>query len=811
MVQRLLFLCCILSSLGLSAQKKSLTPLKSNADIVVDGYLTDSIWQHAPEATDFVMLSPGDGEAIPEEFETTVKIYYTNEAICFGLIMKDPHPDSILQQVTVRDDMNQNHDWLAVAINPFNDGQNDFTFFVSAAGTQADSRTTANGEDYSINSIWYSEVRITDEGWVCEMKIPYISLRFPSELQKDWGFNMIRSIRRSREEYSWNYIDRGSGYSWEYQAGLLTNIRDIDPPIRLSLMPYASSYLDNFKGVTNYNFNAGMDLKYGINESFTLDATLIPDFGQVAFDQQVLNLSPFEIQFQENRQFFNEGTELFNLGDLFYSRRIGGAPENITGQKLNNESNDSTDRSDITIRTDFTKLLNATKISGRTNGNLGIGFLNAITDNNYSTIDSAGSVSQQLLEPLTNYNILVLDQRFNRNSSVSLINTNVIRDGEYTDANVAAILASIYTKSGQYRVDAQFKRSDRFLQNDGGTQSGEQYYLRFGDVDGQWRWATRQEVISDDYDPKDLGFLPRNNLIRNYSELEFLTFKPCGYFNRTSYSLFSVYSMLYDNQSFEEFYLGLNTFFLLRDFTGTGIRLRLKPGETYDYFEPRVPGMRFNKPMNFAVIYFLSTDYRKPFALDIDLGYDRFPEWNRNYYNINIEPRVRLGDHFFIIPQLTFDLTYNDHGFAAKPDSDPIFGRRDRKDIVALIDGRYAFNPKASLGLRLRHYWSRVNYKEYFDLSNSGDLIARDQDENYDAVLNALNLDLRFSWWFAPASEMVILYRVQLSDGANMIQDNYFQNLNTAFNLPVQNNLSIRLTYFLDYDRTRRQLRGERN
>lgn len=797
----------LFASLSAKAQKKSLEPLKTDASAEVDGYLTDSIWAYAPEATDFVMLSPGSGEAIPKTFETTVKVFYTNEAIYFGLTMKDPSPDSILNQVTERDDINQNHDWLAVAINPFNDGQNDFTFFVTSAGTQGDSRTTANGEDYSINSIWYSEVRITENGWVCEMKIPYISLRFPNELQKDWGFNVIRSIRRSREEYSWNYIDRRSGYSWEYQAGLLKNMRDIDPPIRLSLMPYASSYVDNYRGTTNYEFNAGMDLKYGLNESFTLDATLIPDFGQVAFDNQVLNLSPFEIQFQENRQFFNEGTELFSLGDLFYSRRIGGAPENINNQDLS--GNDSLD---VTVQTEFTRLLNATKISGRTSGNLGFGFLNAITDNNYSTIDSAGRQFRQLLEPLTNYNVFVLDQRFNRNSSVSFINTNVIRNGRYTDANVAGLLASVFTKSGQFRIDAQLKRSDQFF-TDGSTNSGEQYYLRFGDVDGNWRWAVRQDIISDDYNPNDLGFLPRNNMVRNYSEIEYGTFKPSGPFNRTSFTLFSVHSMLYSNQRFEEFYLGFNSFFLLRDFTGTGVRLRLRPQESYDYFEPRIPGAYFRKPVNFAFVYFISTDYRKPLALNVDLSYDRTPEWTRDHYTVEIEPRIRLGDHFFMIPNVTFDLFYRDRGFAGQPCSscNPVFGERDIRNITALIEGRYAFNPVSSLGIRLRHYWSRVQFSQYYDLQSDGYLSERSANDNFDLFFNAINMDLRYSWWFAPASEMVILYRVALSNNGNSnIPADYFQNINQAFNASVQNNLSIRLSYFLDYHQTRNQLNGRR-
>lgn len=805
MMRRFGFLFCSLFVFGLHAQKKSIEPLKTDASIVVDGILNDSIWEYASEATDFVMLSPGSGDAIPSEFETRVKVFYTDEAIYFGLIMKDPSPDSILTQVTRRDDVNQNHDWLAVALNPFNDGQNDFTFFVTAAGTQGDSRTTANGEDFSINSIWYSAVQITADGWICEMKIPYISLRFPNELQKDWGFNVIRSIRRSRSDYSWNYIDRASGYSWEFQAGLLSNMREINAPIRLSLMPYASTYADNFKGNTNFDFNAGMDLKYGINESFTLDATLIPDFGQVAFDNQFLNLSPFEIQFEENRQFFNEGTELFSIGDLFYSRRIGGAPRNITNQDLS--GNDS---ADITVRTEFTRLLNATKISGRTNNNLGVAFLNAVTDNNYSTIDSAGIQRQELLEPLTNYNIMVLDQRFNRNSSLSFINTNVLRNGEYTDANVAGLLASVFTKSGQYRLDMELKRSDRFAPT-GGSQSGESYFLRFGDVDGNWRWATRQNIITDDFDPNDLGFLARNNQIRNYTEVEYATFKPSNLFNRTSFSLFSVVSMLYEDQKFEEFYLGFNSFFLLKDFTGTGIRLRYRPIESNNYFEPRTANAVFLNPEMYTLTYFLSTDYRKPLALDLDLVYSQVPDWDRNYYNINIEPRLRLGDHFFIIPQATFDLSYRDRGFAGFDAGAPVFGQRDVKNLTLLVDGRYAFNPNSSLSLRLRQFWSRVSYQQYFNLQSDGSLAMRDANDNYDLYFNTLNLDLRFSWWFAPASEMVILYRVALSSLGDNIEDNYLQNLNNAFDSPVQNNLSIRLAYFLDYNRTRKQLRGQRD
>jgi len=149
----------------------------------------------------------------------------------------------------------------------------------------------------------------------------FSQLRFP-DTNKSWSINMARGIRRYREDYSWNPINV-EYTNFALQAGLLDGIKDIDSPIRLSFMPYASIYADMYDGDTTYPYNYGIDLKYGINESFTLDMTLIPDFGQVAADAMVLNLSPFEVKYEEKRQFFNEGTELFEKGgDMFYSRRL---------------------------------------------------------------------------------------------------------------------------------------------------------------------------------------------------------------------------------------------------------------------------------------------------------------------------------------------------------------------------------------------------------------------------------------------------------------------------------------------------------
>src|SRR5690606_31600771 len=158
--------------------------------------------------------------------------------------------------------------------------------------------------------IWESAVKITDFGWVAEFRIPYAALRFQKQDQQTWGVNFYREHRRDRQQYTWNHIDTQIG-SEVTQNGLLKGITDIKPPVRLFFIPYSSYYCADEPVGNSHTFKAGLDIKYGIDDSCTLDAILIPDFGQTRFDNVILNLGPFEQQFTENRPFFTEGTDLF--------------------------------------------------------------------------------------------------------------------------------------------------------------------------------------------------------------------------------------------------------------------------------------------------------------------------------------------------------------------------------------------------------------------------------------------------------------------------------------------------------------------
>ena len=359
----------------LFGQKKSLLTQFTNEKITIDGKFDETVWTTANTASDFVMIFPDNGKPIADERKTEVKVVYDNDAIYVAAKLYDNEPTKISRELARRD-VFAVADHFGVELNGYNDGQQEFRFFVSSANVQIDVfYTESNGEDFSWDAIWDSKAVMTDFGWQVEMKIPYAALRFSTENKQTWGLNFYREIRRDNSKYSWNLIDNKIS-SESIQAGILEGIENIKTPTRLFLIPYSSFYLNaNEAQKTRGEFKGGLDIKYGINDAFTLDAILIPDFGQTKFDDIQLNLGPYEQQFNENRAFFTEGTDLFNKGGLLYTRRIGQTPN------IQTSDNESVIDSPSSI-----KLINAVKISGRTKGGLGIGVMNAVSENTSVTV-----------------------------------------------------------------------------------------------------------------------------------------------------------------------------------------------------------------------------------------------------------------------------------------------------------------------------------------------------------------------------------------------------------------------------------------
>jgi hypothetical protein len=440
----LIALCC-LCQITYSQQKK-LVAVKTSHAPVIDGDLADMSWQAAPVGSGFTQSSPAYG--YPVSANTEVKILYDDEAIYVAAYLYDD-PSKIRTQFTARDgEQQQDVDYFSVFLDTYNDNQNGFQFLVTSANVQTDARLTPTasagfGEfgDKTWDAVWESQVKMQKDGWTVELRIPYISLRFAKKDVQTWGLQFLRYMRRNSEQNFWNNVDPNVN-GFVNQFGKYADLKDIQPPLRLSFYPYLQTGVRvNDKGNdlgTQWLRTGGLDVKYGINESFTLDATVVPDFGQVVSDDVINNLTPFEQKFVENRAFFTEGTELFNKGQLFYSRRIGAVPP---GYYSVDQFGELVPDVRIIKNPSVTRLYNAIKFSGRTREKLGIGVFNAVTAPMHAIVENETTHERTEMEtsPLTNYNIVVLDQALKGRSYVTFTNANTLREGARRDANSAAL------------------------------------------------------------------------------------------------------------------------------------------------------------------------------------------------------------------------------------------------------------------------------------------------------------------------------------------------------------------------------------
>ena len=793
----IVFFFCVFSFISAQQNKKSVNASRAPKAPTIDGVLNDEVWKNADIAKDFVMFKPGDGTKERDNKKTEVKITYDDEAIYFGVTLYDDNTEEIPMQFTSRDDFG-NVDWFLISLNPFNDSQNDYEFVVMSTNSQADAKVFANGnEDFSWNAVWDSEVTINDDSWVIEIKIPYSQLRFSNLPIQTWGINFHRKINYLNEQYVWNYIDKTTGEISIY-AGLLTGIENIKPPTRLSLYPYASGTVSSYDNDTRFDANFGLDIKYGLSESYTLDVTLIPDFGQTAFDETVLNLGPFEQQYSEKRAFFTEGTELFGKGNLFYSRRIGNTPVNYYDVEENLAENETIIENPTNVN-----MINAVKLSGRDKNGLGIGFFNAVTEKTSARIQDTikGTIRKEVTEPLTNYNVFVIDQQFNKNSSVSLINTNVLRNGSFRDANTTALLYDISNKENSYNISGNIKMSN--VREDNTNTSGFAGTMRLAKISGNYQYYFRYSKSDDNYDIQDFGFQRRNNYSNFYSGVSYQIFEPTKVFERFRIRFDASLRYLSEPNSYTGNDVELDAFFITINRLAYGANIEANIGDQYDYFEPRVEGRYFRQQGVFEAGAWISSDFRKKLAVEANINYAKRYTLDNYFYGIEIEPRYRFTDKFQVIYAFDYGTLINEQGYVDElEDGSIIFGTRDVKNIINTLSGKLSFNTKSALSLSFRHYWSPVQYEDqYYVLNDDGTLSNASYAENNDINYNIWNLDLSYTWQFAPGSFLTALYRNSIFNEDDLSYIDFGENLNNLFEESINNIVSLKVIYFLDYNK----------
>jgi len=782
------------------SQKETLVAYAVRADNPpkIDGYLNDSVWLKAKSIDSFTQYEPYID--VPPTFDTYVKFLYDDEALYLCAFMYDYSPDSILLQLGNRDDALLNADDITIHFDPFNNNQDAYYFKVTASNVQSDWRR----RDRSFNAVWQSQTAILENGWSVEIKIPFSAIRMPKVENHSCPLQITRNIRRNREFSKWAPEAKGVDNEMIYW-GTLEGIKDIEPPVRLELTPYFSVYAQHRQKTdissesTYFNISGGLDLKYGISESFTLDMTLLPDFSQVKSDDIVKNLSAFEFIYSEQRPFFLEAVDLFQLGGLFYSRRIGRIPSNY--YSVNNQIED-----DETIISNpaQVKLINALKVSGQTSKGLSLGIMNAVTDKVYAKIkNSEGDIRKVETEPLSNYNIVVFNQALRNNSSVYLINTNLMRHGKNENANVTGSGLKLYTPSNTYILDISGSTNTLFTEpkNINLKDNGYACNIRLGKVRGNFNYSYSHNRKSDNYDINDMGINYTNDETYNSVNLSYRIFEPFGDFLRAWFSSSSWIAQRTSTgkSTCSGINLSANTTTVKHLSIGANFSTSLT--EHYDYYEPRTSGWFIIMPESTSASMWFSSDYRRTLALDGNLSFFNRHKFNNISIQAQLSPIVRVSDNFQFHYSSMLENNKSSVGFAGRDDSNtPVFGNRDIVTVENIFLGKYLFKNNLSLSIRFRHYWMKGDYDEFYHLKTDGYLTEKNDSLYFhDFNFNSFHVDLVFNWEFAPGSNITVVWKNSIIDEKDYIIHNLFDNLSATLDNPQLNMLTFKFIYYLDY------------
>lgn len=391
---------------------------------VIDGKLDDPAWQSGEWGTDYVQYEPLNGR--PPSYPTYFKILFDDNNLFIAMRAIDPHPDSIVSRLTRRDF--DEGDVMVIAFDSYHDTRTAFCFGVSAGGVKSDFILSNDGDNNDANwdPNWWVKAGINSEGWNAEMRIPLSQLRFKKGGEGVWGLQLLRKIYRSKEENFWYHVPKNAP-GFVRHSGKLYGLENLEPRKILDVTPYVVGSVatypaedsNPFATGKDYKTKAGVDAKIGLTNNFTMDLSILPDFGQVEADPSEVNLSAYETYFQEKRPFFIEGNNIssFNIGlgdgglgndNLFYSRRIGRRPRGHIFVPPNS----------FVDFPDFTRILGSAKITGKTEKGLSVAFIETVTAEEKAEVDQSGQRSFLVTEPQTNFFVGRIQKEMNNGNSI---------------------------------------------------------------------------------------------------------------------------------------------------------------------------------------------------------------------------------------------------------------------------------------------------------------------------------------------------------------------------------------------------------
>lgn len=813
--------------------------------ISVDGRLDEEAWQQAETVSDFRQFVPREGESASQR--TEVSVLYGAGNVYVGAILYDDRPELIERALGRRDEYNR-ADWFLVSIDSYLDRRTAYSFGINAAGVQFDAfhsgsgggpgpgggSTAPPGMDTSWDAVWYSSVRVTDVGWVVEMRIPYSMLRFSGEDIQTWGIHFTRRIPRLGEESEWPLIPRTERENLIAQFGRLTEIKNITPSPNIQVIPYSVARLNTYENETqpgelasNTSMDVGGDFKVGLGPNVTLDATINPDFGQVESDPAVLNLTAFETFFDERRPFFVEGFSTYQFsvgpGELLYTRRIG-AKDPIIG---------------------------ATKVTGRTANGLNFGALAATSGDDFS--------------PSRNSGVARLSQQIGDYSSTGAILTGFDGPNETGEGRLQSLSGGtdwdLRMLDNRYGIEGFAAITHRnWTAESRNSQTGFAGKVWVRKRQGVTSGFMGLDVFSDRFNPNDLGQLRENNFIASLTSLDYQINggQPFGIFQRANIDMFGVQQFSYRERLNLGLDLDIGSQWLLESFQQ--FEVGMSTGNLfggYDLYETRGLGP-WARPSTIEFNAEVETDDRRSWELEPEIGYrvtgdggsgyslglradwnagsrlslsgNLEGEWendvtawvsNESFRRTDTEWMIgqqsdspdRLGPNDYVPLNdegILDDLLGNVEPFSENQYYVPVFGARDTRSLDFTLRSTVTFTPDLSLQVYSQLFLARGRFDEFRILQDPDNLASFDPyPKRSDFTLNSFQSNVVLRWEYRPGSTLFVVWtqgrseRVQQNPLAPRTPSPYNRSIGDrigdAFDIFPQNTLLVKIKYTFLY------------
>ncbi len=571
------------------AARPSLAAVKVEQAPAIDGrVLGDRAWDAATAGGDFRQVAPTAGAPMSER--TEVRVVYTDTTLYIGVICFDADPREIVSANPKRDGALEETDSIRLILDTYRDRQSGFVFGTSPSALEYDAQVVNEGQGGSMlsgqsggsgggfNINWDGTWRVVTsthaEGWSAEFAIPFRTLRYPDAPSQDWGFNLQRTIRRRNESGFWAEMPRQYDLNRLSMAGVLSGLQ-IPQQRNLKIFPYALGLARNPIGTgrTVSKGEVGLDVKYSLTPSLTLDVTINTDFAQVEIDEQQVNLDRFTLFFPEKRPFFLENAGLFSVGspgeaEIFFSRSIGIGPR---GEPI--------------------PILGGARLSGRLGGAT-IGLLNMQT----------GAVDN--VAPSTNFTVGRVRRDLPNRSSIGAIFVNRQAAGDLAldDDHNRSVAVDGRWGIGRYGLVSGFLARTFTPGRDDAPFA---YQIAAQRTAPSWDLIASVTETGRDFNP-EVGFLSRRNGWRKPDFLTLHRIRPAGFIGIQELRPHFSYRGFWNPDGFQEtgfahldnhwefksgweVHTGVNFTRegVLRPFTVSGVRI---PTGTYDHREIQIVG-----------------------------------------------------------------------------------------------------------------------------------------------------------------------------------------------------------------------------